>query len=146
MVAQQKAPKKILIHFYKDSSAFTKNIDKTYQHPLLLKQLAENYYLVKFNIHQKTPVQFNGRIFSGSSSENNPTELHSFASFMRIESYPSILFIDEKGQSITTLIGNFSPKEIEPYLLGIGTDVYKKHKTSAQWENYLKRYQSKLVD
>lgn len=146
MMAQKSKPKKILIHFYKDSLGFKKQIEKTYQHPVLLKQLEESYYVVKFHVHDSSSIQFNGKNFQGFSKENAKEELHSFARFMRIESTPSIIFIDEKGAIITTLIGDFSAKEIEPYLFGIGSDAYKKYKNHKEWEVYLKKYQSKLID
>jgi thioredoxin-related protein len=63
---------------------------------------------------------------------------------MNINAYPTLIFLDENLQPITNLMGKFTAKELEPYLSMIATNQYKSIKTRDQWENYQKKFKSKI--
>jgi thioredoxin-related protein len=65
---------------------------------------------------------------------------------MNINAYPTLIFLDENLQSITNLMGKFSAKELEPYLSMIANNQYKSIKTREQWENYQKKFKSKIKE
>ena len=43
-------------------------------------------------------------------------------------------------------MGKFSAKELEPYLSMIANNQYKSIKTREQWENYQKKFKSKIKE
>lgn len=146
LATQANNPKKIVINFYSESSSPCKKMEKeTYNHSLIAKYLNENFYAVKFNAEGKETINVMGRTFGNTNAiENN--SLNEFSKFMNISKVPSTVFIDEENKIITVLQGNLTAKELEPYLLFIGNNDYKKIENSSKWENYQKKFKSKIKD
>jgi len=150
IAAQKKNPKKIFIDFYSDNNTSCALMDKqTFAHPQIIKFINEKFYAVKFNALGNSVVNFYDRIFKNSDFSENAKDkinMHQFARFMNVNACPSIIFIDENGQTITNLNGLFSAKELEPYLSMIGSNDYKSIKTREQWENYQRKFKSKIKE
>ena len=123
ITAQKANPKKIIVDFYADWNTACKEMDKeTFVHPEIFKNPE----------------------FQVKSKGKNGT--HQFAKFMNINAYPTLIFLDENLQPITNLVGKFTPKELEPYLNMIATNQYKSIKTRDQWENYQRKFKSKIKE
>ena len=57
---------------------------------------------------------------------------------------PSTVFLDENGGPITNMQGELSAKELEPYLELISKNLFKKIRTRQQWEDYQKKFKSRI--
>ncbi|MDH6252616.1 thioredoxin-related protein [Chryseobacterium sp. H1D6B] len=147
--AQKESPRKILVDFYADWCAPCKIMDKkTYGHPVIAQILNENYYPVKFNAEEKKDIEIFGRTFSNPDKEQKKgkNSLHEFTQYMNVAAVPSTVFLDEAGGPITILQGELSAKELEPYLELISKNLYKKIRTREEWEDYQKKFKSKIKD
>lgn len=148
--AQKIKPKKIIINFYADWCESCKKMEKeVYNHPVIQKHINENFYAVKFNSEGNETVNHFGKTFVNpkyNPLEKEKNSAHQFTQFMNVSSVPSLVFLDEKGNPITILNGTLTAKEIEPYLMLISTDAYQKFKTREEWDNYQRKFKSKIKE
>lgn len=149
LAAQKKEPKKILIDFYADWCAPCKEMDRfTFNHPEIARIINEKFYAVKFESDGNETVSFAGHTFTnpdykGKKSKNG---LHQFSKYMNINMIPTMVFLDEKTDPITSLSGALKAKEVEPYFTMIATDEYKNIKSRKEWEAYQKKFKSKIKE
>lgn len=150
IAAQKTSPKKVIVDFYTDWNTACKEMDKeTFLHPEILKYLNDKFYMVKFNAEGSETVNMYDRVFKNPEFQvksKGKNGMHQFAKFMNINAYPTLIFLDENLQPITNLMGKFTPKELEPYLSMIANNQYKNIKTRDQWENYQKKFKSKIKE
>lgn len=148
MEAQKTNPKKILVDIYAKWCGPCKMMsENTFTQPQIVKYINDNYYAVKFDAEGNEKVHYQGQVFTNPNYNPNISsrgEVHEFPRFLNIVGFPTLAFIDEKGEFITTIVGYFEPKDLEPYLEFFGTNQYKKIKTKAKWEEYLRKFNSKL--
>lgn len=149
LAAQKKEPKKIIIDFYADWCAPCKEMDKfTFNHPEIAKIINEKFYAVKFESDGNDIVNFAGHKFTNPDYKGKKTKsgLHQFSKYMNINMIPTMVFLDEKTDPITSLSGFLKAKEVEPYFSMIASDEYKTIKTRNEWEGYQKKFKSKIKD
>lgn len=147
--AQKTTPKKIFIDFYADWCGPCKIMDKqTYGNPVIAELINSSFYPVKFDAESKESVTIYGKTFANPNFEKGKKKnsLHEYTKFMNVASVPSIVFLDETSNPITILNGFLSAKEIEPYISMIATEEFKKIKTRAQWDDYQRKFRSKLKE
>lgn len=147
--AQKTNPKKILINFYADWCNQCKSMDKnTFNNPVIEQIINENFYPVKFNSEGNETVSFMGRTFTNQNLNvgKKKNSLHDFTKFMNVNAVPAVIFLDVNNQPITMLQGALTAKELEPYLILISNEEYKKIDNREKWQNYLQKFKSKIKD
>lgn len=147
--AQKKQPKKILIDFYANWCEPCREMEKnTYNHPEIAKIINENFYAVKFESDGNESVSFMGHTFTNPEYKGTKAKstLHQFSKYMNINMIPTMVFLDEKTDPITSLSGFLKAKEVEPYFSMIASDEYKTIKSRQEWETYQKKFSSKIKE
>lgn len=147
--AQKKEPKKILIDFFADWCAPCKDMEKnTFNHPEIAKIITEKFYAVKFESDGNETVKFAGHTFTNPDykGKKNKNTLHQFSRYMNINMIPTMVFLDENANPITSLSGALKAKEVEPYFTMIASNEYKNIKSRKEWENYQRKFRSKIKE
>ncbi|MDP9957766.1 thioredoxin family protein [Epilithonimonas hungarica] len=147
--AQKKEPRKILIDFYADWCAPCREMEKyTFNHPEIAKIINQYYYAVKFESDGNESVTFAGHKFTNPDykSKKGKNGLHQFSKYMNINIIPTMIFLDENTDPITSLSGALKAKEVEPYFTMIAKNEYKNIKTRKEWESYQRKFKSKIKE
>ncbi|MDN5210705.1 thioredoxin fold domain-containing protein [Fulvivirgaceae bacterium BMA12] len=89
-------PRKVFVDVYTDWCGWCKKMDRsTFADESVVNYVNDNYYAVKLNAESSKKIKFNGK---------EMTEAY-LARSMRVSGYPTIVFIDEKFESIQPIPG-----------------------------------------
>ncbi|MGJ8745759.1 thioredoxin family protein [Polaribacter sp.] len=138
---QKTAPKKIIMDVFTNWCGPCKMLDKnTFQNPDVAAFINENYYAVKFNGEGNDSIVYKENTFKNTnfkeSLKNKRNSSHEFADYMGINAYPTIVFMNDKGDFIMPLRGYYSPNQLEFYLKLFKGEDYKKIDTKEKFEAY----------
>jgi thioredoxin-related protein len=126
----KKSNKKILLDVYTDWCKWCKKLDtEVYVDPKVAEYLSKAYIPVKLNAESGAKVNYKGK---------NLREID-IAQVFGVNSYPTIIFLDSKGEPIDRLGGFVDAERFLPIIKFIGTDAYKK----MSWEDYQKKNAAK---
>ena len=145
LTAQQKEPRKIIMDAYTNWCGPCKMLDKnTFHNKDLADYVNKNYYAVKFNAEGNTDVTFQGRTFSNpnydASRSNSRNSQHELATYLGVNAYPTIIFLDEKGSLLFPLKGYHDPNQLELFLKLFVGDKYKEITTQEQFAKFQKDF------
>jgi len=140
LAAQKENPKKIFMDVYTDWCGPCKLMDRdTFSNASVIEFLNQNYYSVKFNAEGTEPVDYQDFVYTNPNYQEGRkgrNATHFFADALRLQGYPSVVFFEEDGTLIQTLVGYRNPQEIEIFLKMIANDDYKDLTTVEAWEAY----------
>ena len=122
-----------------------KMLDKnTFQNPDVIAYVNKNYYAVKFNAEGNQEVNYLGKTYMNpnydSSRATTRNMQHELAQAFQIRAYPTIVFLDEKGNPIVPLPGYKTPQQLEIYLKLFKDNGHEKIKTQEEWDQYQKDF------
>lgn len=139
----KKNPKKLFIDVYTDWCGWCKKMDKeTFTHPVIARYLNENYYAVKFNAESTKPIEFGGNTFVNEGGQpRNPHQL-AVALLQGRMSYPSVAYMNEDLQLLTSVPGYYTPDKLEPILSYFANDHYK----SIGWADFQSGFVSEIKE
>jgi len=121
-------PRKIIIDVYTDWCGWCKRMDNdTYKDPKIVKYINDNYYAVKFNAEQQTPVSFNGKKFEFVNQGARGYNTFAATILNNQMGYPSTAFINEDLSIIGAVSGYKGVAEFEPLLYYIKEEHFKKN-------------------
>jgi len=125
--ANKKDKRKVLVDLYTDWCGWCKKMDKaTFQNAEIAEYVNENFHAVKFNAEQKSEIKFGGQKHKFLPSGRRGANELAYKFLNGRMSYPTIAFLDEKLQRIDSFPGFKQPHQMEPMLVFIDGDHYKK--------------------
>lgn len=144
--AQKNEPKKIFMDAYTTWCGPCKMLDRnTFQNKDVAKYINEHFYAVKFNAEGTETINYKGVTYENPNYNPNKrgrNSPHQFASYLRVQAYPTMIFFDENGKVITPVMGYKTPTQLEIFLKMVASDDYKEVKTNQAWAEYQKNFKS----
>jgi len=126
-------PRKILIDIYTDWCGFCKRMEaETFNNPAVARYINRNYYPVKFNSETRDTIYFQGHKFINEGEGRRSAHQFSIALLQGRMSYPSVVYLNEEGELLTSVPGFMTPEKIEPILRFFAEDHY----LTQPWEAY----------
>ena len=141
LALQKKKPKKIMMDVYTEWCGPCKMLDKnTFQNPDVAKYVNENYYAVKFNAEGNDVVKYKDVTYTNKSYKpemaSRRNGVHDLTLSLQVNAYPTIVFFDEKGETISPIRGYQTPNQLELYLKMFKSDKHKDMKTQEDFNTY----------
>ncbi len=137
---QDAKPKKILVFFYaKWSEDSHKMNENTLVNQDVAQYINQHFYAVNFDGEGNEKVNY--KDFEYTNPNYDPKRegrnyQHFFADALKVTTYPTIVFFDEKGEIISPVAGYKSPKDLEIFLKMVASDDYKSVTTAQAWQEY----------
>lgn len=130
----KKKPKKVFVDVYTDWCGWCKKMDaETFANPMVAAYMQEHYYCVKLDAERKDTVVIDGSTFVNPNPKSTRSTHQLANELLRNKmSYPSYVFLSEKGQLLTVVSGYQPPKEFEPIIKYFGENAYLKQ----SWEEF----------
>lgn len=146
---QKKEPRKIIMDAYTNWCGPCKILDKnTFHNADVVAYVNKNYYAVKFNAEGNSEVRFKDKVFTNPEYKpelaNRRNSPHEFSRYLRIQAYPTIVFLDEKGDLLAPIVGYKTPQQLELYLKLFENDDYKNLKSQEDFNAYAANFKSEF--
>jgi len=144
--AQKENPKKIFMDVYTTWCGPCKLLDKkTFANKDVANYINQHFYAVKFNAEGTEEVNYQDFTYTNPNYKDGRkgrNSQHLFAHALKINAYPSMVFFDEKGNSLPTVTGYKTPQQLELYLKMIANDDYKNITTTEAWQEYQSNFKA----
>ena len=133
--------RKIFIDVYTDWCGWCKKMEATtFTHPAIAKILNEDYYAVRFDAETIDTINFAGKQFINEGGRSRSPHQLAVALLQGKMSYPSIAYLSEDNQLLTSVPGYYSADRLEPILMFFVEDAFK----SQVFEEYQKNFKSEI--
>ncbi|MBN4070225.1 thioredoxin fold domain-containing protein [Olleya sp. AH-315-F22] len=138
---QKNNPKKIMMDAYTKWCGPCKMLDRnTFQNNDVADYINKNYYAVKFNAEGNDEITFKGKTYTNPNYDpakaNKRNAQHQLAGYFRIRSYPTIMFLSENQELITSVLGYKTPQQLELYLKMFNKNDHIDLKTQEAFNEY----------
>ncbi len=133
-------PKKIFVDIYTNWCGWCKKMDvETFEHKKISPYLNENFYPVKFNAEQKTPITFNGHTYKYITKGRRGYHELAAALLDGKMSYPTVIFLNNDYQLLQRIPGYLNVTIFDVIMHYLAEDHYKK----TPWNRFQKEYKRK---
>ena len=148
LVLQLDSPKKIIMDVYTTWCGPCKLLDKnTFSNNDVIKFINDNYYAVKFNAEGTKDINYDGVTYDNPNYQEGRkgrNSQHLFARALKIKGYPSIVFFNNDGGFIQTVVGYKTPQQLEIYLKMMANDDYLELTNNEAWQDYQDNFKGKF--
>jgi thioredoxin-related protein len=125
MTEAKQTGKKVLLDIYTDWCVWCKRLDQNvYSDPAVASYMTKYFVPVKLNAESDAKVHYKDSTYTSAA----------FAQGLGVTGYPTILFLDTKGDPIDRLGGYVEAPKFLPIIRFIGEDYFKK----MSWEDFQK--------
>ncbi len=141
---QKKEPRKIFIDIYTDWCGWCKVMSKnTFSHPQIAAYINQYFYPVRYDAEGFDTIMYLGKQYvNENSGKRNATHQLAYVLTNNRPSYPTITYLDEKGQLIQALPGYMDVNKIEPYLVYFNENAFR----SAPFETFQANFDKTFRD
>jgi thioredoxin-related protein len=138
----KKKQKKVFIDVYTDWCGWCKKMDaETFTNPVIVEYMSKHFYCVKLNAERKDTVIIDGVTFVNPSPTGKRATHQLAVELLKGKmSYPSYVFLNEKGQWMTVVPGYQPAKDFEYVIHYFGDDIYLK----TPFEEFKPTFQGKI--
>jgi len=130
-------PRKIMMDVYIEWCGPCKMMMKnTFSNADVIAYVNANYYAVKFNAEAPEPIKFKNETFENPDydpARKGRNGVHAFARFMRVNAYPTIVYIDQDLNLLNGDPGYKTPTQIELMLKFFAQEDYQEITTQEEW-------------
>jgi thioredoxin-related protein len=137
-----KTPRPWLIDVYTGWCGWcVRMMQTTFSNAGIAKYINDNFYPVRFDAESHDTIRFRGKKYFNQNPD--PKSTHQLSQYFlggRM-SYPTIVYIDRKGQ-INPVPGYMTPKQIEPILIFFAEDV----NSTANFDDFERYFETKYPD
>ncbi|NOQ27278.1 MAG: DUF255 domain-containing protein [Bacteroidales bacterium] len=131
--------RKIFIDVYTGWCGWCKKMDAgTFANPAIAKILNEEYYAVKFDAETNDTINYGGKQFINEGGRSRSPHQLAVALLKGKMSYPSVAYLNEQNQLLTSVPGYYTPDRLEPILMFFAEDAFN----SQSFEDYQKSFKS----
>ncbi|MBK8443811.1 MAG: DUF255 domain-containing protein [Sphingobacteriales bacterium] len=143
VAASQKNPKKIMVDVYTDWCGWCKKMDKTtFVHPTIVEYVNANYYAVKLDAEQKTPIKLGEETFEYVQGSNGRGYNQFAATLLNGRmSFPTLVFLGEDLSNLSIAPGFKEPDMMDKILHYFAEN----HHQTTPWADFDKSFQSKIA-
>jgi thioredoxin-related protein len=139
-VLQKQEPRKVLMDVYTTWCGPCKMMMKnTFTNKNVIDYVNANFYAVKFDAESGKDVNFKGNTYTNPSfvpGQKGRKGQHQFAQALGVNSYPTIIYMDEEMNVIAPIKGYQTPDKIELYLKLFAEDLYLKVKSQEEFQEF----------
>ncbi len=142
MIEKQKTEKrKVFVDLYTDWCGWCKKMDKTtFRNSVIVKNINEMYYPVKFNAEQRKDITFGGKTYRYVGQGRRGYHELAAALTQNKLSFPTYVFLDEEFSLLQVIPGYQDAKTLEYILHFFGDGHYK----DTPWAKFEKEFKSQL--
>lgn len=146
---QKKEPRKIIMDIYTSWCGPCKMLDRnTFHNKDVAAYVNKNYYAVKFNAEGNDVVKFKGETFQNPSYDpakaKRRNSAHQLSRYFSVKSYPTMVFLDEKADLISPIVGYKTPQQLELYLKMFKKNEHVGMVTQKAFNEYYKSFKAKF--
>jgi thioredoxin-related protein len=124
----KKKPKKVFVDVFTDWCGWCKKMDaETFANPVIAKYMQKHFYCVKLNAERKDTIVLDGVKFINPNPSSRRST-HQLANELLKDkmSYPSYVFLNDKGNYLTMVAGYQAAENFEIIIHYFGDDAYLK--------------------
>ena len=142
---QKKEPKKIFMDVYTNWCGPCKLLDKnTFHNADVVDYINTNFYAVKFDAEGNSTVNFKEYTFSNPNFDpakvKRRNSVHEFTRFLKVNAYPTMVFLDEDANMLAPISGYLKPQQLELYLKLFNEDKHKEMTTQEKFNEYYRSF------
>tara|TARA_B100001093_G_C26766147_1_gene987977 strand:+ start:541 stop:1080 length:540 start_codon:yes stop_codon:yes gene_type:complete len=146
-VLQQKESRKVLIDVYTTWCGPCKMMMRnTFTNKNVIEYVNTHFYAIKFDAEGGKDVSFKGTTYTNPNyvSGVGRKGQHQFAQALGVNSYPTILYMNENMEVIAPIKGYQSPNQIELYLKLFGENKYLEIESQEDFKEFQANFKSEF--